>query len=167
MLPLVRFVTSTNKSVLLVPLGKQETGKNGKQYLTIECVCLHLLHIWYNTIIAIIVNKKKEIACTVTCILQYHQDPLIWSSSGKLIVNSRGNVLPIGFAFTWDILVVFILRNAVSIACIVLWYQIKNTLNDTIRRMSQRKAAYEHMINTDCHNSVYFIYSVNFFWFLV
>ena len=35
-LPFVRLVTSTNKSVLQVPLKILETGKNGKQYVTIE-----------------------------------------------------------------------------------------------------------------------------------
>ena len=37
-LPFVRLVTSTNKSVLQVPLKILEIGKNEKRYVTIERV---------------------------------------------------------------------------------------------------------------------------------
>ena len=44
-LPFVKLVTSRNKSILHVLLSNPETGKNGKQYSTIEHVYLHPLHI--------------------------------------------------------------------------------------------------------------------------
>ena len=112
-------------------------------------------------------NTKKDIAWMVTCMpLISSKSSIIHSFSGKLRVNSEGNVLPITFALAGDMLDVFMLRNTMGIACIVLQYLIKNTINVTIRRMLQRKVTCEHMIDADCHAPAYFKYSVNFFWFL-
>ena len=53
---------------------------------------------------------------------------------------------------------VFVVIKAASIACIVLWYFRKNAIKVTMRRMSQRKAAYEQLTDLDCHDSAYFKY---------
>ena len=53
---------------------------------------------------------------------------------------------------------VFIVIKAASIACIVLQYFRKNAIKVTIRRTSQRKAAYEQITDADCHVSAYFKY---------
>ena len=132
-LPFIRLVTSTNKSVPRVPLKSLEIGKNGKQYLTIECVYQHLLKIWYNTIITTIAHMMNAMACIVICIPQCPQISTIWSSSGRLIVDRGRNVLPLRFALVWGMPDVFIVIKAASIACIVLWYSMKNVINITMR----------------------------------
>ena len=53
---------------------------------------------------------------------------------------------------------IFMLIKAASMACIVLQYFMKNTIDVTIRRMSHRKAACEQITDTDCHISAYFKY---------
>ena len=65
-----------------------------------------------------------------------------------------GNVLVIGFGFTTGMpeFFVFMLMNAISIACIVFRYLIKNVISVTTRRMSHMKAAYEQMTDKTCHN---------------
>ena len=62
----------------------------------------------------------------------------IFSSSDILIINRGGNILLIGFAFADGMpeLFVFIVINAISIACIVFWYLIKNTISVSTSIMS-------------------------------
>ena len=72
---------------------------------------------------------------------------ITFSSSGNLIVNNGGNVLVIGYALI-DVMpefFMFILMNAVSMACVVFRYFIKNKISVITRRMSHVKAAYEQM----------------------
>ena len=65
------------------------------------------------------------------------------SSSGILIVNNGGNVLLIEYALADEMpeLLMFVVINAVSIACIVFWYFIKNTISVITGKMSHIKAA--------------------------
>ena len=67
----------------------------------------------------------------------------IFSSSDILIVNRDGNILLIGFAFADGMpeLFVFVVINAVSIACIVFQYLIKNTISVSTSIMLHVKAA--------------------------
>ena len=67
----------------------------------------------------------------------------IFSSSDILIVNKGGNILLIGFAFTDGMpeLLMFIVINAVSIACIVFQYLIKNMISVSTSIMLHVKAA--------------------------
>ena len=66
-----------------------------------------------------------------------------FSSSDILIVNKGGNILLIGFPFVDGMpeLFVFVVINAVSIACIVFWYLLKNTISVSMSIMSHVKAA--------------------------
>ena len=54
-----------------------------------------------------------------------------------------GNVLLIGFAFVDGMpeLLMFVVINAVNIACIVFWYLIKNMISVSTSIMSHVKAA--------------------------
>ena len=61
------------------------------------------------------------------------------------MVKRGQNVQPIGLALDGGMPDVFVIIKAASIACIVLWYFRKNVIKVTIRRMSQRKAAYEQI----------------------
>ena len=45
----------------------------------------------------------------------------------------------------------FVVINAISIACIVFWYLIKNTISVSTSIMSHVKAAYENMTDKTCH----------------
>ena len=67
----------------------------------------------------------------------------IVSSSDILIVNNDGNVLLIGFALADQMpeLLMFIVINAASMACIVFQYLIKNTISVITSIMSHVKAA--------------------------
>ena len=76
----------------------------------------------------------------------------------EIQVKRGGNILPIGLALKGGMPDVFIVIKAASIACIVLQYFRKNAIKVTIRRMSQRKAAYEEITDADCHVSTYFKY---------
>ena len=72
------------------------------------------------------------IICTISCILLIScKSSAIFSSSDILIINKGGNVLLIGFAFADGMpdLLMFIVINAVSIACTVFRYLIKNTIS--------------------------------------
>ena len=68
---------------------------------------------------------------------------VIFSSSDILIVNKGGNILLIGFAFADGMpeLFMFIVINAVSIACIVFQYLITNTITVSMSIMLHVKAA--------------------------
>ena len=63
--------------------------------------------------------------------------------SGILIVNNGGNVLLIEFALVEGMpeLLMFVVINAVSIACIVVRYFIKNTISVITSIMLHVKAA--------------------------
>ena len=72
----------------------------------------------------------------ITCTINYMLSILckssaIFSSSDILIVNRDGSVLLLGFDFVDGMpeLFVFIDINAISIACIVFWYLIKNMIS--------------------------------------
>ena len=78
------------------------------------------------------VHTITIMTCTIDCMLSISCKPsAIFSSSGILIVNNDGNVLLIEFALAEGMpeLLVFIVINAVSMAFIVFWYFIKNTIN--------------------------------------
>ena len=84
------------------------------------------------------------ITCTTNCMLSISYKSLtISSSSGILIVNNGGNILLIEFALVEGMpeLLMFIVINAVSIACIVFRYLIKNTISVITSIMSHVKAA--------------------------
>ena len=81
--------------------------------------------------------------CTMSCILLILcKSSAIFSSSDILIVNKGGNVLLIGFAFADRMpeLFMFVVINAVSIACIVFQYLIKNTISVSTSIMLYVKA---------------------------
>ena len=67
----------------------------------------------------------------------------IFSSSDILIINRGGNVLDIGFAFVDGMpeLLMFVVINAISIACIVFQYHIKNIISVSTSIMSHVMAA--------------------------
>ena len=67
----------------------------------------------------------------------------IFSSLDILIINSSGNVLLIGFALVDGMteLLVFVVINAISMACIVFQYLIKNTISVITIIMSHVKDA--------------------------
>ena len=130
-LPFVTFVTSTNRSVLQDVHSILDIGRNGKQYLNSVRVCLNFLQQWYITINAIKIHTMIILICTMSCILLIScKSSAIFSSSDTLIVNKDENVLLIRFAFVDGMpeLFMFIVINAISIACIVFWYLIKNTV---------------------------------------
>ena len=84
------------------------------------------------------------ITCTTNCMLSIScKSSTICYSSGILIINNGGNVLLIEFALAEGMpeLLMFIVINAVSIACIVFWYLIKNTISVITSIMSHVKAA--------------------------
>ena len=84
------------------------------------------------------------ITYTINCMLSIsRKSSAIFSSSDILIVNRGGNILLIGFAFADGMpeLLVFIVINAVSIACVVFQYLIKNTISVSTSIMSHVKAA--------------------------
>ena len=84
------------------------------------------------------------IICTISCILLIScKSSAIFSSSVILIVNKGGNILLIEFAFADGMpeLLVFLVINAVSIACIVFRYLIKNMISVSMSIMSHVKAA--------------------------
>ena len=58
-----------------------------------------------------------------------------------------------GFAFVDGMpeLFVFVVINAVSIACIVFWYLIKNMISVSTSIMSHVKAVWENMTDKTCH----------------
>ena len=106
-----------------------------------------------------IIHTINDITCIVVWIPSMSsKSSIIWSSSGRFKVKRGENVLPIELALDGSMPVIFMVIKAASIACIVLWYFRKNAIKVTIRRMSQRKAAYEQITEADCHVSLYFKY---------
>ena len=80
----------------------------------------------------------------MSCILSIScKSSAIFSSSDILIINKGRNILLIGFAFVDRMpeLFMFVVINAVSIACIVFQYLIKNTISVSTSIMSHVKAA--------------------------
>ena len=72
------------------------------------------------------------ITCTTNCMLSIScKYSTICSSSDILIINNGGNVqlIEIALAEGMPELLMFIVINAISIACIVFWYLIKNTIS--------------------------------------
>ena len=93
---------------------------------------------------AIRIHTIIMITCTINCMLSIScKSSAIFSSSDILLVNNGGNVLLIGFALADGMpeLLVFIVINAVSIACIVFQYLIKNTISVITSIMLHVKAA--------------------------
>ena len=83
----------------------------------------------------------NDITCIVSCMPSISYKSLtIWSSSERLIVKRDGKVLPIGLALVGGMPNIVMLRKVASIACIVLYFFIKNMITITNRRMSHRKA---------------------------
>ena len=83
------------------------------------------------------------IICTINCMLLILcKSSTIFSSLDILIANSGGNVLLIGFSLADGMpeLLVFLVINAISMACIVFWYLIKNTISVITSIMSHVKA---------------------------
>ena len=80
----------------------------------------------------------------MSCILSNScKSSAIFSSSDILIVNRDGNILLIGFAFADGMpeLFMFVVINAISIACIVFQYLIKSTISVSMSIMSHVKVA--------------------------
>ena len=77
----------------------------------------------------------------------------IFSSLDILIINRGGNVLLIGFALADGMpeLLVFVVINAITIACIVFRYLIKNTISVITSTVLHVKATQENMTNKTCH----------------
>ena len=143
-LPFIRLVTSVNKSVLHDVLSILKIGRNGKQYLNNVHVCLNFLQQQYNKINATMIHTITIITCTTNCMLSIScKSSTICSSSGILIINNSGNVLLIKFALVEGMqeLLVFIVISAISIACIVFQYLIKNMISVITSIMSHVKAA--------------------------
>ena len=81
---------------------------------------------------------------TINCMLSIScKSSTIFYSSGILIVNNGGNVLLIEFALAEGMpeLLMFIVINAVSMACMVFQYLIKNMISVITSIMSYVKAA--------------------------
>ena len=153
-LPFIKLVTSTNKSVQHDVLSILEVERNGKQYLNSVCMCLNCLQQWYSTMNAIIIQTITMITCATNCMLLIScKSSIICSSSGILIINNGGNVLCLEFAVVEGMpeLLVFVVINALSIACIVFQYFIKNMISDITSKMSHVKAAWKKMTNKTCH----------------
>ena len=88
---------------------------------------------------AIMIQTITMLTSTINCMLLISCKSLaICSSSGILIVNYSGNVLLIEFALVERMpeLLMFIVINAVSIACIVFQYFIKNMISVITSTMS-------------------------------
>ena len=84
------------------------------------------------------------ITCTVNCMLSIScKFSTIFSSSDIFIINNGGNVLLIGFALADGMpeLLVFVVINAVSMACNIFQYLIKNMISVITSIMSHVKAA--------------------------
>ena len=84
------------------------------------------------------------ITCTTNCMLSIScKSSTICSSLGILIVNKGQNVLFIEFALVEGMpeLLIFAVINAVSIACIVFQYHIKNKISFSTSIMLHVKAA--------------------------
>ena len=71
-----------------------------------------------------------------------YKSSTICSSLGILIINIGGNVLHVEFALAEGMpeLLVFVVINAISIACIVFWNLIKNVISVITSKMSHVKA---------------------------
>ena len=119
-----------NKSVLHDVLNILQIGRNWKQYLNSVHMCLHFLQQKYNTMNVITIQTITMINSTTNCMLLC-KSSTICSSLGILIINNSGNVLLLEFALVQGMpeLLVFVVINAVSIACIVFWHFIKNTIS--------------------------------------
>ena len=90
-LPVVIFVTSTNKSVRHDVHIICYISKNGKQYLNIVQVCLHFVQQKYMTIIATAIHTIIIITCTTYSIaIISFKSSIISSSFGKFNVNNGG-----------------------------------------------------------------------------
>ena len=86
------------------------------------------------------------ITCAINCMLLFSCKSLtIFSFSDILIINNGGNVLLIEFALADGMpeLLMFIVINAISMACIIFWYLIKNTISVITSIMLHVKAAYD------------------------
>ena len=84
------------------------------------------------------------IICTINCMLSIsYQSSTIFSSLDILIINNGGDVLLIGFALADRMpeLLVLVVINAVSMACIIFRYLIKNTISVITSIMLHVKAA--------------------------
>ena len=81
--------------------------------------------------------------CTTNCMLSIFCKSATICSSGISIINNGGNVLLIEFTLVEGMseLLMFVVINAVSIAGIVFWYQIKNMISVITSIMSHVKAA--------------------------
>ena len=93
---------------------------------------------------AIIVHIITMITCTTNCMLSIScKSSTICSSLGILIINNGGNVLLIEFAFMEGMpeLLMFVVKNVVSIASTVFQYLIKNTISVITSMMSHVKTA--------------------------
>ena len=106
---------------------------------------------------AIIIQTITMITCTNNYMLLIScKSSTICSSLGILIINNGGNVLLIEFASSEGMpeLLVFVVVNAVSIACVVFQFQylIKNMISVIMGKMSHVKAAQENMTDKTCHN---------------
>ena len=86
------------------------------------------------------IHTTTIIACTTYCMLSISCKS---STICILIVNNGGNVLLVEFALAEGMpeLLMFIVINAISIACIVFQYLIKNTISAITSIMSHVKAA--------------------------
>ena len=83
------------------------------------------------------------ITCTINCMLSIScKSSTIFSSLHILIVNNGGNVLLIEFVLVDEMpgLLMFIVINAISMAYMVFWYLIKNTISVITSIMSHVKA---------------------------
>ena len=90
------------------------------------------------------INTITIITCTINCMLSIScKFSTIFSSSDILIVNNGGNVLLIEFALADGMqeLLMFVVINAISMACIIFQYLIKNTISVITSIMSHVKAA--------------------------
>ena len=81
--------------------------------------------------------------CTINCMFSIScKSSAIFSFLNILIINYGGNFLLTGFALVDGMpeLLMFIVINGVSIACIVFQYLIKNTISVITSTMSHVKA---------------------------
>ena len=90
------------------------------------------------------IHTITTITCTINCMLSIScKSSTIFSSTDISIINNGGNVLLIEFALADGMpeLLVFIVINAISMACIIFQYPIKNMISVITSIMSHVKAA--------------------------
>ena len=110
---------------------------------------------------AIIIQTITMITYTTNCMLLiFCKSSTICSCLGILIINNGRNVLLIEFALVEGMpeLLVFIVINVVSIACIVFQYFIKNMIIVITSMISNVKVTLEKMTNKTCHIPKVFVY---------